>query len=148
MKVIKPLTAFHKGGSDLHLANFSCANGRFCWRVLSFQSACKDNEIWINWKVPIFCLLKAISFLIVTKSSENLYLLWLETLHFHGFSKILFFSMTNSEVISLVCFLKMKINIKFCSQYVRILFTFLILTPSFEITRSKIQTISVVLNLF
>ena len=61
--------------AHLHLANFSHANDTIRWQMLPFQSPFEENEIWINCKAPVFCLLKIISFLIIRKSAENLKLL-------------------------------------------------------------------------
>ena len=79
--------------------------------MLSFQSPFEENEMWINCKAPIFCLLKIISFLIIAKSAENL------KHEAYEFSMTLFhpsillnFSM-NSEVFSPASFLEIKIKV-------------------------------------
>ena len=94
--------------ADLHSASFSRANNTFRWRMLSFRSSFEDNETWINCKAPIFCLLKIISFLIITKSVENLKLLWFETWH-TSFSWFYFIRME----IRLYLFVFMKILYQF-----------------------------------
>ena len=54
---------------------------RHIWLANAFESSFEENEIWINFKVPIYCLHKIISFLIITKTAENLKLLWFQTCH-------------------------------------------------------------------
>ena len=100
----------------------------------------KENEICINSKAPIFYLLMKISILILTKSGENLKLLWLETWRMIlCYSSILLNSTTNSEVFSSrFPFLKWKLTM-FYFKYVQILFALFVLTPLFETIASNFR---------
>ena len=119
--------------------------------MFSFQSSLEENAIWINFQAPTFCLLKIISLLIITKSAENLKLLWFETWHtsFPWFYFILLLLNVHSKFFLFFLwfpFLKWKL-IKLYFQDVQVLCALFILTSSFKINCFKIGTMSVVQNL-
>ena len=104
---------------------------------ISFVRMAEENEIWINWKALIFCLLKIASFLIITKSAENLNCfdcsdLKHSTRVFHDFiyPSILLNFATNYEFCSRFPFLKWKLM--FYCKYVQILCVLFILCALFE----------------